>query len=563
MFRSWLGNAFYPAGVSPFDHASLATKLSSLEQELRTTFRKQDNGRKSLEAISALQSLLGAPSVERIGSLLGARLQQLEIAYKTISVEVERWKTGYQLNSQQASAAEKCLLASREAEAYIAQQQSALPVFIHKKVYIPTLRGLRALPDASSGDLYQDRTRADYFADGDSRIEIITGLGFFDLITDHLLGDLKKRNLIQEYQAWLSRHFFDAKIALIPRLSEKTLYIKIGDEREQPIHNLGDGLQQVLVSTIPIFLFRDSDLALFIEEPEQNLHPGYQRLLINAYTDVASRVRRLQVFVATHSHTFLDITLDSTNVSIYRLSKALPPGGGDEKEASFKIEKLSDPSHSLLKELGVRNSSVLLSNCTIWVEGITDRRYFRKYLELSGTELKEDIHYSFVEYSGNNITHWSFLDPAEGIDQSRVCSRLLLIADQDKKKESRHEALRAALGPRFIKLPVLEVENLLSPAVIKGVVAQYEDPEAKLQNFNRSDYLNAYLGTFIETRVLSSPSARRSKDGHPYSEGSGTLRNKTDFCEKALACLQSDADLTSEAIDIRNQMLEFIKESNK
>ena len=28
-------------------------------------------------------------------------------------------------------------------------------------------------------------------------------------------------------------------------------------------------------------------------------------------------------------------------------------------------------------------------------------------------EYKEDYHYSFVEYGGNNITHWSFLDKEE------------------------------------------------------------------------------------------------------------------------------------------------------
>ena len=90
-----------------------------------------------------------------------------------------------------------------------------------------------------------------------------------------------------------------------------------------------------------------------------------------------------------------------------------------KKNLHFTIENLSEGDNRALELLGVRNSSVFLTNCTIWVEGITDRHYLRHYLKLYAEEhkddsdfedFKEDYHYSFVEYGGNNITHWSFLD---------------------------------------------------------------------------------------------------------------------------------------------------------
>ena len=79
----------------------------------------------------------------------------------------------------------------------------------------------------------------------------------------------------------------------------------------------------------------------------------------------------------------------------------------------------------LLKELGVQNSSVFLTNATIWVEGITDRLYLRAYMKkylselkrsdtskdkekfLKYSQLKEDIHYSFVEYQINHSSHFT------------------------------------------------------------------------------------------------------------------------------------------------------------
>ena len=95
----------------------------------------------------------------------------------------------------------------------------------------------------------------------------------------------------------------------------------------------------------------------------------------------------------------------------------------DEQTPTFIVESVESGNSSSLELLGVRNSSVFLVNATIWVEGITDRWYLRKmldsymeYLKEDGflsLSLEEDVHYSFVEYGGNNITHWSFLDNEE------------------------------------------------------------------------------------------------------------------------------------------------------
>jgi predicted ATP-dependent endonuclease of OLD family len=157
---------------------------------------------------------------------------------------------------------------------------------------------------------------------------------------------------------------------------------------------------------------------VFIEEPEKLLHPGLQRRLIETLMKQEG-FENYQYFMTTHSNHFLDITLDFPEISIYTLTKKIDEGAHDEKDSKFLIENLKHGDTSVLELLGVRDSSVFLSNCTIWVEGITDRLYFRHYLNLyfdnlsknnNSARFKEDFHYSFVKYSGGIIAHWSFLD---------------------------------------------------------------------------------------------------------------------------------------------------------
>src|SRR5581483_5520307 len=98
----------------------------------------------------------------------------------------------------------------------------------------------------------------------------------------------------------------------------------------------------------------------------------------------------------------------------------------------------------VLTELGVHNSSVLLTNATIWVEGITDRLFIRHFLGILQKELpasqrvREDVHFSFVEYGGSAIDHWSFLcarNETPRIDVTRLCGKLFLIADHARDRE--------------------------------------------------------------------------------------------------------------------------------
>lgn len=466
-------------------------------------------------------------------------------------------------------------------------QTVAKPHFSDAKfVYIPTLRGMRIpFNTADAKYTYFDRTINDYFrnelkSNTGQTLErlratmsgksIVTGLDTYEMVSDLLLGSLSDRRFIRDFEKFLSRSFFAGKpVALIPRKGSDTLHIKVGDEFERPVEEMGDGIQQIVILTLPIFLHRDTPLFLFIEEPDLFLHPGFQQILIDLI--IQHDNEDLYVFVTTHSSQFVDVTLDEGRTSIFKCEKKLD--GCEKNEhgevtAKFQIKNIAHGDNSILRHVGVRPSSVMFANCTIWVEGITDRLYLQKYLELefgqSGLHFVENLHYSFVEYGGGNITHWSFLDE-EGIDVDRLCSRLFLVADRDKDKGGRHQKLRENLGNRFYCLEAKEIENLLSPNVISRVIRSYEgDDDFQLKEFRQSAYKQVYLGRFIDNKVYPDKtiSKRYGKLETCFEDKSGTVKSKVEFCRRAVSSIESIDCLGEEARLIAKKLCDFIKEQN-
>lgn len=465
-----------------------------------------------------------------------------------------------------------------------------------KRVYIPALRGLRGYTDTinTGKDVYKERTKNDYFKEAPETLEIHTGLNLYDEITDMLLGSVQQRYNMQKFQEFLSESFFDGQqVTLTPVRNSDVIKVKIGIEKEKNIFELGDGIQALIILTFPLFKFLDENLLLFIEEPELYLHPGMQRKFIEIIMD--EQFAHHQFFFTTHSNHFLDMTLDMDRISIYKFQKKLGEHSGnptEELDATFSIENVSNENKSVLQELGVRNSAVLLSNCTIWVEGITDRLYIRRFLKVFQEfhpdlkEFKEDIHYSFVEYSGGNITHWSFLDDDDetetneghtSMNAEKICSTLFLITDKDgDDKRPRQEKLKEFLGDRYYCLECKEIENILSADILRKVIAEYEKGTSKTkkgtpeteksplehlinEDFTHEDYKNEPLGTYINSLF---PKGARKRRGS-YSAKSGTIVNKLDFCKRSIKHISTYDQLSEEAKKLSQVLYEFIKANNE
>jgi len=84
---------------------------------------------------------------------------------------------------------------------------------------------------------------------------IITGEGLYHELKIHLLGEPEQRELIKKYEEKLSEYFFDNEpVSLIPKHDQDVVNIKIGSDRQFPISQLGDGLQQAIILTYEAYI---------------------------------------------------------------------------------------------------------------------------------------------------------------------------------------------------------------------------------------------------------------------------------------------------------------------
>lgn len=365
-----------------------------------------------------------------------------------------------------------------------------LDSLFNSKFYISILRGMRPVSNIENKQPYIERTQKDYFKNIKkfNAKNIITGECLYYELKTHLLGEPEQRELIKQYEQKLSQYFFDNKpITLIPKFgkdeSENNIdmvHIKIDQDNQFPVSMLGDGLQQVIILTYEAFIKNDKH-AFFIEEPELHMHAGMVRQLMNFYLNETKHY----YFFTTHSNHLLDMADESDQVVIQKFVKQV--NNDESNSVEFRIYRCNR-DRDLLASLGVKPSSVYLANCTIWVEGITDRLYITKFmekflicLEQKNLELYKryrrfmpNYHYTFVEYAGSNLTHWSFCEDYphlmedKGLSAKAIASDTLLIADGDiQNKSTRSQLLASELGKEnYLVLKCKETENLLPHSTI-------------------------------------------------------------------------------------------------
>ncbi len=439
------------------------------------------------------------------------------------------------------------------------------------KVYIPTLRSLRQV---SPEDLFKSRTIGDYFPPELKDAEIFTGHSMYEDLKTHLLGSHDKRQKVREFEKYLSENFFFGNdISLVPMVNKDVVYVKEGEDEDRAIYDLGDGIQSIIILTFKVFM-AEKPTMFFIEEPEHFLHAGLQRTLIETF----AKHKEHMFFMTTHSNHFLDLAQERDDISIQQVSRV---NGESKVQASLDYGEL-------LNELGVRASSVLLANCSIWVEGVTDKLYLRAYLnkyidELEDEDKKsklksyhENLHFVFTEYQGSNITHWDFSDDVENNGSETPAKRLnrniLLIADADiEGKGERVESLREALGEAFYLLEYKEIENFIPfDILVDTAKARWETFKQradcninKFSNIKESSFRkrDVGIGKVLERNVVKAEGLERNF----YSDKSGTIKDKVKFCHTAISLMNESDDwkLTPELTLLCKRVWDFIESHNQ
>lgn len=423
-----------------------------------------------------------------------------------------------------------------------------------------------------SFDIYNDIILHEYFKDNKSLGKnILTGGKLYQEIKSMLLGEESQRKMIEDFQKFLQETFFNEydKVQLIPNEKEKVLYVKIGKD-ERPIYNWGDGTQQLIIILYSLFKHKDEQNKLFfIEEPEMYLHPGVLRKFIEVIN--SDLFKNHQYFITTHSNVVLDTSADTNiNMSIFKFKKVKDTSKNGGKD--FLIEQCNNGDMSLLNELGVRNSSLFLSNCSIWVEGVTDRLYLKHYLKLYCDKHKdkkiyrENLDYTFIEYGGGNIVHFNFdkIDNLNSINAKYVNNNIFLIADNDNskagsQKAKRKEVYREQLKENFYELSVTEVENLITSEMLKQtLIIQNPKKESEINKVFEKEkkFANKKLGKFIDSLF-------HNGEIKTYSADSGTIKNKLEFCKSVIDVTDDFDKLSDEAQILTEKVYEFIKKNNE
>lgn len=475
----------------------------------------------------------------------------------------------------------------------------------YHKFYIPILRGMRPLVQETKikeeAYPYIERTFNDYsFAKiniknafgvdekerglSHIRSSITSGESFYKLLKDYTHGSSDEWEKIDKYEKLLSNYFFDNKtIKLVPKRDDDVIHIKIDNDKQYPIYLLGDGLQQAIILTYRAFIEQRQKYAFFIEEPELHMHPGMLRQLMNFYLKETPHY----YFFTTHSNHLLDMVDESDDVIIQKFTKTA--------DGKFQINRC-DKDRDLLAALGVKPSSVYLANCTIWVEGITDRLYIAKYmqkyleeLEANDTDLyikyrrfMPNYHYAFVEYAGGNIAHWSFDSVAadqeedRGLTAKRIASDMLLIVDGDNDgKADRVKTLAKELGDKsFHIFTCKEIENTLPASII---IATAKDKFSRMKtdttdgfdinqldaNATQPDFNHATngIGRILDNAIWPAGSARTKSC---FGESSGTIKDKLGFCRLALSMMEQEGwQLTDSARALCEKIFRHIENCNK
>ena len=463
------------------------------------------------------------------------------------------------------------------------------------KFYIPILRGMRPLTESINNNPYIERTQKDYFNDKEksNSSNIITGESLYHELKEHLLGEPEQREIIKNYEEKLSQYFFDNEtITLIPKHDQDVVNIKIGSDKQFPISELGDGLQQIIILTYEAFIKKDETHAFFIEEPELHMHAGMVRQLMNFYLNETKHY----YFFTTHSNHLLDMADESDQVIIQKFVKQ--PKENPKDGFDFKIYRC-DRDRDLLASLGVKPSSVYLANCTIWVEGITDRLYITKYMEKYLAELETtdaeqykkyrrfmpNYHYTFVEYSGSNLTHWSFSDDYadhlddKGLSAKAVASEMLLIADGDiKNKPERVKALQTEFKKEnYFILKCKETENTLpKDSIINVAKSKFSRLRAEtkksydillideITDENYFDHSEFGIGKLLD-QAIKKPTSTTTKTAFADGQGVGTIKYKLDFCREIIKDFDDHPhwQLTPKAEELCERIFQHIEKCNR
>jgi len=244
----------------------------------------------------------------------------------------------------------------------------------------------------------------------------------------------------------------------------------------------------------------------------------------------------------------------------------------------------------LLDALGVRNGSVYLANCSIWVEGPSEIIYLRALIAAHPQTkgFQEDLHYSFITYGGSLLAHFEFetddfTERDAKLNLASIANRTLVLADRDVKKAKKHDAWRkradaAGAALQYLQTPGREIENLLTARMLALVVARRlrvptESDEALktiLERIGNGPSSMTSMGPFLKKAFADDQQFEaRVAAWTPEKTGCLSANVKLGFARAYAEFIRSepaetrDALIGSAALKLADELVAFIKRHNR
>lgn len=430
------------------------------------------------------------------------------------------------------------------------------------RINLPSLYG----KDKTKEQPIEKAIRQQYFSseDDDPNIKIWTGeRTYAELEKLHTQGEP-----FDNYVEYLREWVFKTK-ELELKIENEIILVSLDKGPFRCISEHGDGVMNLITLTLPFYT--EAPRILFFDEPEHGLHPGHLHAFVKELINYRQGVdnegnfeRNVIVFITTHSGELLDMLNTVEYKSFYKFKRV--------QEDKLQIKKIDWGDGELVKELGIRPGASMLVNCTIWVEGVTDRTVFshlvNQYIKKHDLPYRESIHFAFAEYGGTNIKHWSFVDDDRTIDLDTLCGSHMIVLDDDgvniddyKEKAKYRKKLKEILGDRVIFTPGRELDNLYPEKHVKIKAKEWGCPDKNVNEIRVDDYLklDVKIGKYLEDIGVI------NKVCTSYNDGRSSGRLKTDYKNKfaeGIELLEFD-DWDTKVHQIIEAMVNFIMEMNE
>lgn len=413
--------------------------------------------------------------------------------------------------------------------------------------------------DRTKEGLIEKAIRQQFFApeENDQNIKIWTGERTFAE-----LKHFQKSESFDEYVKYLRNWVFNTKDLRL-KVTDDTIQVSLDNEPFRCISEHGDGVMNLITLTLPFYT--EAPRILFFDEPEHGLHPGHLQAFVKELINYRQGVdnghkheRSVIVFITTHSGELLDMLNTVEHKSFFKF-KRVPK---DE----IQIKQISWGDSELVKELGIRPGASMLVNCTIWVEGVTDRKVYShlvsQYMKKENLPYRESIHYAFAEYGGANIKHWSFIDDTTSIDLATLCGPHMIVLDDDgvnidddTEKAKYRKKLKKKLQDRAIYTPGRELDNLYPEKHVKKKAKEWGCYKDGVKKIKVNDYLKSEvkLGEYLKNIGVTYKIGTNS--GHLTTGYKNKITEGIDF-------LQWD-DWDKDVQEMITKMVDFIEEMNK